>query len=291
MDRTEIVHALEAILFAAGGPLSANDIKKVYERVGAEMPEAERASLIAEVKEAVKEVKEKWADPNGLRGFQLIEVAEGLTFRTNARYSTVLRAMREQRPVRLSKAALETLAIIAYRQPVTKPEMDHIRGVDCTATLHLLLERNLVQMVGKREEPGLPILYGTSKEFLSFFNMGNLAQLPTLTEYHELSDESRQELDEFETQLSLKDLSDSAKKLKLDEEPAVMELESAVKQLKSTENRARESLAAQGIALQDDGAEELPELVAGETPVESAPTVPAAPTTDAAATVTPEKPE
>ena len=286
MDRTEIVHALEAIVFAAGGPLSLNDIRKVYERVGAELPEAERAALIAEVKEAIKDLKAAWADADGVRGFQLIEVAEGLTFRTNARYGAVLRAMREQRPVRLSKAALETLAIIAYRQPVTKPEMDQIRGVDCTATLHLLLERDLVQMIGKREEPGLPILYGTSKEFLSFFNMGNLAQLPTLHEYHELSDESQQELDEFETQLSLKDLSDSAKKLKLDEEPAVVELESAVKQLKTTESQARESLAAQGISLQDEAPEDPAELP-GETPVEGVPTALAAGTS---ATPTPEKP-
>jgi segregation and condensation protein B len=272
MDRTQIVHALEAILFAAGGPLTWTDIRKIYERVAAELPETERTQLVAEVKEAIQELKAQWDDPEKARGFQLVEVAEGLTFRTNSRYADVLRAMREQRPVRLSKAALETLAIISYRQPVTKPEMDHIRGVDCTATLHLLLERNLVAIVGKRQEPGLPMLYGTSKEFLSFFNLSNLAQLPTLHEYHELTDESRQELDEFETQLSLKDLSDSAKTLKLDEEPAVIELDAAVKGLQATEEHARASLAAQGIALQEEAPEEAVEKPIGEAPIEQAPT-------------------
>ncbi|MBI5509182.1 MAG: SMC-Scp complex subunit ScpB [Deltaproteobacteria bacterium] len=267
MDPKEMVNAIEAMLFAAGGPLTLTEIRHVYERLQAGLPEAERQEVSAAVNTAVTELKAKWSDPEASRGFQLVDVAEGISFRTNVRYAAVLRAMREERPVRLSKAALETLAIIAYRQPVTKPEMDHVRGVDCTATLHLLLERNLVRMVGKKQEPGLPTLYGTSKEFLSFFNISNLAQLPTLQEYHELSDESRAEVDELEAQLSLKDLSESAKKLKLDEEPAVLELESAVSGLKETESRTRESLAAQGIALQDE---------AGDEPVEPGPGEPEA---------------
>ena len=266
MDRTEIIHSLEAILFAAGGPLAMSELKKVYERVALSLPEPERAPRVAEVKEAVEELKRTWADPEESRGFELVEVAEGLTFRTNPRYADVLRAMREERPVRLSKAALETLAIIAYRQPVTKPEMDQIRGVDCTAALRLLLERNLVEMVGKRQEPGLPMLYGTSKEFLSFFNLGNLAQLPTLREYQELTDDSQREVQELEQQLSLKELSDSAKKLKLNDEPEVVELEAAVKSLKDTENGARASLAAHGIALQDEATGDVAEPLTSEKP-------------------------
>jgi hypothetical protein len=127
----------------------------------------------------------------------------------------------------------------------------------------------------------------TSKEFLSFFNLGNLAQLPTLREYQDLTDESRQELDEFETQMSLKDLSESAKKLKLDEEPAVVELETAVKTLNSTEDQARASLAAEGIALNDEETAGVVEPVPGEAPQSQESPLPP----ESEPTATPEKPE
>src|SRR5262249_40363325 len=84
-----------------------------------------------------------------------------------------------------------TLAIIAYRQPITRPEIDDIRGVDSTATLKLLIDRMLIRVLGKREEVGRPMLYGTTKEFLDFFSLGDLRELPTLREYSELTAESR----------------------------------------------------------------------------------------------------
>ena len=95
------------------------------------------------------------------------------------------------KPQRLTRAALETLAIIAYRQPVTRPEIEDIRGVDCGAVVKALLERRLVKILGKKEEPGRPILYGTTQEFLEFFALKDLASLPTLREFHELSEEHR----------------------------------------------------------------------------------------------------
>ena len=96
------------------------------------------------------------------------------------------------RPVRLSRAQLETLAIIAYRQPITRPEVDEIRGVDSSATLRLLMDRSLIRILGKKEDVGRPMLYGTTKEFLDFFSLGDLRELPTLREYSELTAESRQ---------------------------------------------------------------------------------------------------
>jgi segregation and condensation protein B len=95
------------------------------------------------------------------------------------------------RPVRLSRAQLETLAIVAYRQPITRPEIDEIRGVDSGGTLKVLLDRQLIRALGKKEEVGRPVLYGTTKEFLDFFSLGDLRELPTLREYSELTDESR----------------------------------------------------------------------------------------------------
>ena len=85
--------------------------------------------------------------------------------------------------MRLSRAQLETLAIVAYRQPITRPEIDEIRGVDSSATLKLLIDRSLVRVLGKKEEVGRPMLYGTTKEFLDFFSLGDLRELPTLREY------------------------------------------------------------------------------------------------------------
>ena len=96
------------------------------------------------------------------------------------------------KPQRLTRAALETLAIVAYRQPVTRPEVEDIRGVDCGAVLKALLERRLIKILGKKEEPGRPILYGTTREFLEFFALKDLASLPTLREFHELSEEHRE---------------------------------------------------------------------------------------------------
>jgi segregation and condensation protein B len=125
------------------------------------------------------------------RGFQLHQVAGGYQFRTNPDNAQWVQKLLAQKPVRLSRAQIETLAICAYRQPVTRPEIDEIRGVDSGGTLKTMLDRALIRIVGKKEEPGRPILYGTTKEFLEFFNLRDLKDLPTLREFHELSEEHR----------------------------------------------------------------------------------------------------
>ncbi|MBK9070270.1 MAG: SMC-Scp complex subunit ScpB [Myxococcales bacterium] len=124
-------------------------------------------------------------------GIVLGEASSGFQFRTNPRFSGWVQHIIAGRPVRLSRAQLETLAIVAYRQPITRPEIDDIRGVDSGATLKILLERNLIKMLGKREEAGRPILYGTTREFLDFFSLGDLRDLPTLREFTELSPENQ----------------------------------------------------------------------------------------------------
>ncbi|MFC1612037.1 SMC-Scp complex subunit ScpB [Myxococcota bacterium] len=265
MNRSEITNAIEAMLFAAGDPLSFTDIGKIFDRLWSNHPKEEREALKRHLGQAIDDLKERWDDGSD-RGFSLTEVADGLAFRTNSRFADALKAMREQRPVRLSRAALETLAIIAYRQPVTKPEIEHIRGVDCSATLRLLLDRSLVRILGKKEEPGLPLLYGTSREFLSFFNLSNLAQLPTLREYHELTEDSREELDSFDTQMGLDDLREAAQRLRPEEEPAVHDLEQAVSALKSTEKVTRGALAEQGIELEEPKAEDPQPQTGDDTP-------------------------
>jgi segregation and condensation protein B len=104
--------------------------------------------------------------------------------------------MLQVKPMRLTRAALETLAIVAYRQPITRPEIEDLRGVDSGAVTKALLERKLIRILGKKDEPGRPLLYGTSKEFLELFNLRDLTQLPTLREFQELSEESRRIVEE-----------------------------------------------------------------------------------------------
>ncbi len=262
MDRTEMKHAIEAVLFAAAEPVRLGEIKKIFERAWAEEPEERREALARELEAAYGELVEGARADGDVRGFTLVQVADGLTFRSNPRYAHVLRAMRDEKPQRLSQAALETLAIVAYRQPVTKPEIDDIRGVDCGATLRFLLERTLVRIVGKKDEPGRPMLYATTKEFLSFFNLGNLAQLPTLREFHELTPDSEDEIKRFdEEHPDLRELSDKAKKLHLDDEPAVAALDEAMAQLAATESATRAALEAQGIRIdpaEEEGADGAP---------------------------------
>jgi segregation and condensation protein B len=165
---------VESILFAADKPLS---LKAIAELLG--------ETEMARVRGAVAAVEESYAS----RGFQLHQVAGGYQFRTNPENAPWVQKLLAQKPVKLSRAQLETLAIVAYRQPVTRPEVDEIRGVDTGGTLKMLLDRSLVRIVGKKEEPGRPLLYGTTREFLEFFNLGDLKDLPTLREFHELSAE------------------------------------------------------------------------------------------------------
>jgi segregation and condensation protein B len=128
----------------------------------------------------------------GVCGIVLHEVAGGWQLRTSPDNADFARRFLRVKPQRLTRAALETLAIVAYRQPVTRPEIEDVRGVDSGAVLKALLERRLVKILGKKEEPGRPILYGTTREFLEFFALKDLASLPTLREFHELSEEHRE---------------------------------------------------------------------------------------------------
>jgi segregation and condensation protein B len=125
------------------------------------------------------------------RGIVLDEIAGGYQFRTSARFAPFVRMLLNQKPTRLTRAQLEVLAIVAYRQPVTRPEIDDVRGVDSGSAIKVLLERNVIKIVGKKEDAGRPMLYGTTSEFLELFGLNTLRDLPTLREFAELSAESR----------------------------------------------------------------------------------------------------
>ena len=131
----------------------------------------------------------------GSTGIELVSVGGGHHFRTDPQHAHWVRQLFGARPQRLTRPMLEALAIIAYRQPVTRPEVEDIRGVDCGGTLRLLLERNLIRIIGKKEDVGRPLLYGTTKHFLEFFQLRDLKGLPTLREFAELSEDHQRELD------------------------------------------------------------------------------------------------
>jgi len=166
---------IEALVFAADKPLRAREVARLA------------SAPVAQVKELLGELAASYAQ----RGIMLAEIAGGWAFRTHPQYAPFVRELTSERPVRLTRAQVETLAIVAYRQPVTRPEIDEIRGVDSGATLKLLLERELLRILGKKEEPGRPMLYGTTPRFLEFFNLKALSDLPTLREFTELNEDSR----------------------------------------------------------------------------------------------------
>ena len=176
LSRAHLKGLIEALVFVADQPLSLNDIAKAAGRADRKL-----------VKALADELRQDYAR----RGLHLDEVAGGLIFRTNPAYAPFIRDAVAKKPVRMTRAQLETLAIIAYRQPLTRPEVDDVRGVDSGPVMKMLLERGLIKILGKKDEPGRPLLYGTTPSFLEFFGLKALKDLPSLREFTELNDDSR----------------------------------------------------------------------------------------------------
>lgn len=166
---------VESILFVADNPVTVEKLLGVFKGF-----EVDQKAL----KKAIYELKKEYLSRQG--GIILTEVAEGYLFQTKPEFSSWVRKFKADRQPPLSNAALETLAIIAYRQPIIKSEIDRIRGVDSGAVLKGLLERRLIRIVGRKAVAGRPILYGTTKQFLELFNLRNLSELPSLEEMREL---------------------------------------------------------------------------------------------------------
>lgn len=196
VQRKHLRGLLEALVFASDTPIKANELAKLA------------SAPLKQVKELLAKLKDDYAE----RGLHLEEVAGGWVFRTRAQYAPFIRDLTKQKPVRLTRAQVETLAIIAYRQPITRPEIDDVRGVDTGPVLKLLLERDLVRILGKRDEPGRPLIYGTTPNFLEFFGLKSLKDLPTLREFTELTEESRQTYEE--------ELGEESQEISIEEAPA-----------------------------------------------------------------------
>ncbi len=173
----DLKNIVEAVLLAADGPVGVSKIQALFDDNA--RPEAER------VHAAIDALAADCAD----RGVELKKIGSGYRYQTREKYADYLRKLYATRPPKLSRALLETLAIIAYRQPVSRGDIEEIRGVAVSADLlQRLVERDWVKQVGVRDVPGRPALFGTTPEFLSYFNLSSLRDLPDLAEQRDLMD-------------------------------------------------------------------------------------------------------
>jgi segregation and condensation protein B len=174
MERADLKSIVESLLFVADGPLT-------LQRLGEVLEGSSRDDIRSVLQELQAELDHE------RRGVRLVEIAGGYQLRTPKANADWVKKFLGGRPARMGKATLETLAIIAYRQPITRAEIEAIRGVDVDGVIATLLERNLIRAVARKDVPGRPFLYGTTPEFLQLFNLQDLSHLPTLKEMEEIS--------------------------------------------------------------------------------------------------------
>ena len=171
-DISRSVSVLESLLLVSSQPLP-------FDRIGQLLGGLSKQ----EVREVVQAVQSKYSTTGS--GILVEEVAKGLQLRTNPANQEFVRKLFETKPPRFTRPSLETLAVVAYHQPVTRPEIEQIRGVDCAGSLKTLMERRLVKVVGKKDVPGRPYLFGTTREFLEVFSLAGLSELPSM---HDIED-------------------------------------------------------------------------------------------------------
>ena len=182
MSDISLKQIVESIVFVSDSPLTLDRLCSILE-------EFERE----EIREAIAAVTAECRE-NG-RGVELVLVAGGYQFRSRPELADYIRRLKRVKPARFSPSSLETLAIIAYRQPVTRAEIEYLRGVDSGGILKSLLDKKLIRIIGKKDIPGKPLIYGTTKEFMETFSLKDLASLPTLREIEELA-ESGDDMDQ-----------------------------------------------------------------------------------------------
>ena len=170
MEREKLNSIIECLLFFSDKPLSIDKLTEIIE-----------ADNCDEIKGAVEELEKEYELRNS--GLQVVNIAEGHQICTRSEFSSWVRKLhKSQTTFQLSLPALETLSIIAYKQPATRGEIEKIRGVDASCVLRTLLEKKLIRISGRKKVPGRPILYGTTEEFLRYFGLRDLSEIPSLEE-------------------------------------------------------------------------------------------------------------
>lgn len=168
--------ALEALIFAAAGPATVAQLQRA-------MPKLSPSEISAHVKQINEELVRDG------RPYEIVEVAGGYRFRTRPEFGDLILSAQPERRTRLSRPALESASVIAYRQPITRAEIEDLRCVDCGAVIKSLMDRGLIRIVGRRDAPGRPVLYGTTAKFLETFGLRSLRDLPELREIVDLYEE------------------------------------------------------------------------------------------------------
>lgn len=175
MNEITLKQIVESLFFVSDSPLSLDRLYTLLEEFERDDIRAAVAAVSADCSIAK-------------RGIELVQVAGGYQFRSRSEFADYIRRLKKLKPARFSPSSLETLAIIAYRQPVTRSEVEYFRGVDSGGVLKSLLDKKLVKIIGKKDIPGKPLIYGTTKEFMETFSLKDLASLPTLREIEDLAD-------------------------------------------------------------------------------------------------------
>jgi segregation and condensation protein B len=189
---TTIKHIIEALLFATEEPLSIRDMLNIFGEYEGELPQ--RRINEQTILDNIEQLNKEYGETQ--RSMHIVKVAGGYQFATLPHFATWLGKMVKVKGKRkLSVSALESLAVIAYKQPVTKPEIEAIRGVNADYVIHSLMERNMITIVGRATTPGRPLLYGTTKDFLKHFGINDLADLPKPREIEELMAEAEFEVE------------------------------------------------------------------------------------------------
>lgn len=230
---------LETLIFVSGKTLGTSDMLEVLQNGGAASPDAPKPPSRGELEDALDSLQKEWEERAG--GIRLIKVAQGYEFRSIPEYSPWIRLLNRPKPQRLSIQAVETLAMIAYRQPITRIEIEAVRGVDSGGVLKSLHDRKLIKIIGRKEEAGRPLLYATTQEFLEFFGLKDLADLPPLQEFEERLKAQAEQTPPAPEDLSVSDLISTPEELEtVDEEDreALAELDASLKTLKEREKEA-----------------------------------------------------
>jgi segregation and condensation protein B len=222
-DQTQIKQVLEAVIFAAPKAMSYVRLKNLLTHFNFDV-------------ENLKDILQQMIDESQNRGFQMVQVAGGYQYRSHPEHAEVLQKLLEDRPTKLGASALEVLSIVAYKQPITRSEIDSVRGVDSGHLMRGLLEKNLVRTQGHAETPGRPLLYGTAPYFLEIFGLNSLDDLPAMDE---LARELLLKEGEGELNIDSSGLSAEPERGDYDEAP----VEVVEKADFGVEERAREELA------------------------------------------------
>jgi segregation and condensation protein B len=174
----ELKRIIESLIFVSKDPIGVDRLKTL-------IPEAEEKQIRIEIKRLCEEYRSK----NG--GVYIAEIAGGYQFRTNPDCKQWIRRLYQNPPLRISRAALETLSIIAYRQPVIRSDIEYIRGVDSGGVIRSLLDLKLIRVLGRKDIPGRPLIYSTTRFFLEIFGLNDIKDLPTLKDIEDLTKERR----------------------------------------------------------------------------------------------------